>query len=79
MQLSIAKWGNSLALRLPRHVVSGANLAEGTPVEIFVRDGNLVVTPVRKKYKLSELLAQMTLEHKSDETNWGEQQGDEVW
>lgn len=79
MQLAIAKWGNSLALRLPRHVAQDANLTEGAPVELSVRNGTVVVTPVRKKYKLDELLAQMGNEHRHSETDWGDAQGDEVW
>lgn len=79
MQLAIAKWGNSLALRLPRHVAKDANLTEGAPVELTVRDGTVVVTPVRKKYRLDDLLAQMNENNKHAETDWGEPQGDEVW
>lgn len=80
MQLAIAKWGNSLALRLPRHVAQDANLSEGVPVELTVRDGTVVVTPVRKKFRLDDLLAQMSQdEHRHAETDWGEAQGDEVW
>lgn len=79
MQLAIAKWGNSLALRLPRHVAMDANLTEGVPVELTVRDGTVVVTPVRKKYKLDDLLAQMNADNAHPEVEWGEPQGDEVW
>lgn len=79
MQLAIAKWGNSLALRLPRHVAMDANLKEGVPVELTVKDGTVVVTPVRKKYKLDDLLAQMNEQNAHAEVEWGEPQGDEVW
>lgn len=79
MQLAIAKWGNSLALRLPRHVAKDANLTEGVPVELTVRDGTVVVTPVRKKYRLADLLAQMNSDNVHEEVDWGEPQGDEVW
>lgn len=79
MQLAIAKWGNSLALRLPRHVAQGANLTEGVPVELTVKDGTVVVTPVRKKYKLDDLLAQMDETNNHPEIEWGEPKGDEVW
>ena len=79
MHTSISKWGNSLALRLPRFVVEGISLREGASVEIEVREGALVVTPVRKKFKLSELLAQMQPEHQHKETDWGNPQGEEAW
>lgn len=79
MQTSIAKWGNSLALRLPRHVVEGANLWEGASVVVEVQDGSLVITPARKKFKLSELLAQMKDSDRHEETDWGPKQGEEEW
>lgn len=79
MQLAIAKWGNSLALRLPRHIIEEARLCEGSPVDLSVKDGMVVVTPVRKKFKLEELLAQMTDEHKVSEVDWGGAQGEEIW
>jgi antitoxin MazE len=78
-QLAIAKWGNSLALRLPRHVLSDVNLTEGSTVDICVRDGSVVVTPVRKKYRLADLLAQMTENSQRAETEWGSAQGEEAW
>jgi len=79
MQLAIAKWGNSLALRLPRNVAKDAKLQVGVPVELSVKDGSVVVTPVRKKFRLEDLLAQMTDEHRHPEVDWGEPQGEEVW
>lgn len=79
MQFSVAKWGNSLALRLPSHLVRTANLKEGTPVEFSLRDGSVVVTPVRKRYRLDDLLAEMTDDQRHPETNWGSPKGDEVW
>ena len=77
-QLAVAKWGNSLAVRLPRHVAEDAKLVEGMPVELSVLDGKVVVTPVRRKFKLAELLAQDAgLRH--DEVDWGGPVGDEAW
>lgn len=79
MQLAIAKWGNSLAIRLPRHVIEEAKLHEGSPVALAVRDGEVVVTPVRKKFKLDALLAQMDDSHTTYETEWGDAKGEEDW
>lgn len=79
MQFYVAKWGNSLALRLPSHLVRSANLKEGTPVEFSTRDGSVVITPVRKKFRLDDLLAEMGEEQRHSEINWGEPQGEEEW
>lgn len=79
MQTTISKWGNSLALRLPRHVAEGVRLVEGTPVTIEVEDGSLRVTPSRRKFRLSELLEGEKPETGEREHDWGEPQGDEAW
>ncbi len=78
MQNHIAKWGNSLALRLPRNIAADAQLHEGTVVELRVEGKSLVVRPARPKYKLSELLAaQKPTEDK--EIDWGKAEGEEEW
>jgi len=80
MQLHIAKWGNSLALRLPSHIARESKLEEGATVTIEVQKGGaLIVTPVRKKFKLAELLAKMPERTTSGEVDWGKPEGDEVW
>jgi antitoxin MazE len=76
MQATISKWGNSLALRLPRHLTDRVNLTEGTAVDFEVEDGMIKIVPTRKKFKLSELLEG---EPKSAEFDWGKPSGDETW
>lgn len=78
MQSQISKWGNSLALRLPKSVAADAQLHEGTAVELRVEGRTLVVRAARPKYKLNELLAA----HPSDgneEFDWGKAEGEEEW
>ncbi|MBI3707305.1 MAG: AbrB/MazE/SpoVT family DNA-binding domain-containing protein [Proteobacteria bacterium] len=69
-QVRIAKWGNSLGVRLPRDVAARAGLAAGAGVEIeATRDGRIVITPARRRLTLDELLAGMTpeREHRLDD------------
>lgn len=83
MQATISKWGNSLAVRLPRHVVDRARLVEGTTVDLEVGDdGSLRLIPARRKFKLSELLeGHPPPERASDshEVDWGQPKGEEAW
>lgn len=58
MQVLIAKWGNSLGLRLPRALAEQLGLAPGQPVEVRAEGARLVVEPSRPRYTLEELLAQ---------------------
>jgi antitoxin MazE len=79
MRSAIAKWGNSLALRLPKSVAADAGFAEGTPVELSAQTGKLIIAPARPKYRLAELLAQITPDNRHDEVDWGAPKGTEEW
>src|SRR5687767_1008983 len=58
MKTRIQKWGNSLALRIPKSFAAEAQLKEGAPVELSLVDGRLVVSPVREEaVTLEQLLA----------------------
>jgi len=79
MELQIGKWGNSLGIRLPKHVLEALHLGAKDRVSYAVEDGKLILRPVpfQKKYTLEELLAQV--EEQSDEISWGKPKGEEVW
>ncbi len=79
MRASIAKWGNSLALRLPKALAEEVRLVEGATVELRVENGSLVVVPSRKRYRLTDLLAEAKPETGYDETDWGTPRGKEAW
>ncbi len=79
MYTRISRWGHSLALRLPRAFVREVHLAEGTPVELTIAGGQLVVTPLRREYRLDDLVAAITPDNRHEETNWGSPVGHEVW
>ncbi len=76
---TIAKWGNSLALRIPQRLAVSLSVFEGTHVELFESEGTLVVAPTKPKYKLDDLLARVTPDDRSEETDWGKPSGKEVW
>jgi antitoxin MazE len=76
----IAKWGNSLAVRIPLAVAKQAGLAEGDSVKLTLDgEGGIVLRPSRRKYGLSELVAQITAKNCHRETDWGRPQGEEIW
>jgi antitoxin MazE len=76
----LAKWGNSLAVRLPRQIVETARLQEGDPLSLSVgKDGAVVMRPARRKYRLEELVSRITPRNRHDETDWGGPVGEEIW
>ena len=56
MVTRVQKWGNSLALRIPQSFAMQAKVTAGTAVDIAVEKGQLVVRPVRQRYRLRDLL-----------------------
>jgi antitoxin MazE len=78
--IQMAKWGNSLAVRIPRTVIRQANLHEGEQLEIEVLgEGKIVLKSARRRYDLDELVSGITEENRHDETGWGDPRGREVW
>ena len=63
IQVQIAKWGNSLGLRVPRDIAARVGLTEGACVDIEAcEDGRIIVTRSRRHFTLGELLEGMTPE-----------------
>jgi antitoxin MazE len=80
MVSTIARWGNSLAIRLPQHLVKEIQLTEGVEVDLAVIDGNLVIKPrVPKCYSLEELVSAITPENLHTEVDSGSNVGNEAW
>jgi len=75
----IAKWGNSLGLRLPKSVALEAQVGEGDTVNVSVKNGVIVVRPNRPTYSLEQLVAKITPRNRHSETDWGSPVGDEAW
>ena len=81
MLAKVQKWGNSLALRLPKALADEVDVHLDSPVEITVRGHTIVIEPVREKrrYDLDELLAGVEPENLHGETDFGSPVGKEVW
>jgi antitoxin MazE len=75
----IARWGNSLGLRLPKAVALEAHLDEGDTVEVSVKGGAIVVTAARPTYSLGQLVAKITPRNRHGEADWGPPAGHEAW
>ncbi len=80
MVTKIVRWGNSLGLRIPKSIAEETNVCEGTFVDVSVKDGQLVIKPVRsKKYSLRELLTDIRPENLHGEISTGDPVGREVF
>ena len=80
MRTRVQKWGNSLALRIPKLLADEVGLRKGTSVEISLADGKIVITPVtRQELTLEQLLAGVTGENLHPEIDAGPAVGNETW
>jgi antitoxin MazE len=79
MKTVVAKWGNSLALRIPTAFAREIDATEGTEVELSVTRGKLVVAPARRTYVLEDLIDGITPKNLHAETGWGKARGRETW
>jgi antitoxin MazE len=76
----IHRWGNSLALRIPKAFAAEAHLTQDTVVELSLVDGKLVVAPVAESaVTLEELLAGVTEQNLHGEVETGPAAGHEAW
>jgi antitoxin MazE len=80
MRTRVQKWGNSLALRIPKSFATEVGLERETSVEVSLADGKLVITPIAKpKPSLKQLLAKVTKENLHHEVDTGSAVGNETW
>ncbi len=80
MLTKVQKWGNSIALRIPKRFADEIHITADTAVELTIEDGKLVINPVAQpEYTLEDLLALITPENIHNEVDWGAPVGQEMW
>jgi antitoxin MazE len=72
MRTQIGKWGNSLAVRIPRTYAKDLHLEEGMHLDVSIVEGEIILRPPSKQYSLEDLVAGITPENRHGETNWGQ-------
>ena len=79
MKVQIQKWGNSLALRIPKSFAIESKITQGVTVDVSIENGKIIVFPVAEEFSLEDLLAKVTPENLHGEINTGNPVGNEVW
>jgi antitoxin MazE len=76
----VQKWGNSLALRIPKSFATEVGLDRDAPVEVTLVDGKILISPIYPPIPtLEELVAGITEENRHDEIDTGPSVGREAW
>jgi antitoxin MazE len=78
MTVALKKWGNSLALRIPKDIANTLLVENDSVMELAVNDGVLMVKP-QKNNLLEELVSQINSENLHKEIDTGRSVGNEEW
>lgn len=79
VQAQIQQWGDSLALRIPKQVALEIGLEQNAMVTISVKEGKVILEPVKPVYKLNDLLSQITPDNLHLEVGTEPTVGNETW
>lgn len=71
MTTKVQKWGNSLAIRIPKNIADQIDIDQGSELELHVQNNELTVRPKKKKRTLDELLSQVTDKNRHKEIDFG--------
>ncbi|MYH70084.1 MAG: AbrB/MazE/SpoVT family DNA-binding domain-containing protein [Gammaproteobacteria bacterium] len=79
MLLTVKKWGNSAAIRLPAKVLNAAQVGIEQRVNVHVQGRRIVIDPAVDEDNLDTLLTQITPENVHDEVSFGPPAGKEAF
>ena len=79
MKGKIQKWGNSLAIRIPKPFASEIKLNNNSEVEISIKNGALLIEPSIKEINLDELLSRVNKKNLHKLIDFGPPVGREIW
>ena len=80
MRTKVQKWGNSLAIRIPKLFAQNIRLRNDDRVELLIENGKLIISPIiDEEYTLEELLSGVTVDNLHSEIDMGKPVGKEIW
>ena len=79
MVTKLVEWGNSQGFRIPKNYTKDIGIGIGDEVEVTVEGKTLRIEKAHRKMSLEELISCYGPLNLSDEIDWGEPKGDEVW
>lgn len=79
MKTKIQKWGNSLAVRLPKSITDQKDLQAGSGVSVTLKNNQIIVEQVEDEMSLASLLSKMSVDTIHNETDWSTVTDNEVW
>ena len=79
MITTVQRWGNSLAIRIPKPFALETDLHENSEVDIALDGNRIIMRRARKEWRLGELIDAITPRNVHKEESWGTKVGGEAW
>jgi antitoxin MazE len=80
MRVTVKKWGNSAAVRIPAAIMEATRLDVDAAVDVREEAGRIVIEPVRRKtYDLRKLVKKITAKNRHEAVDFGPAVGKEAW
>lgn len=82
MSTTIQKWGNSQGVRIPKDILRQMSWETDQEIELIadVENGKLILAKVNNKNNyLEKLFEDFDGIYQTEELDWGDAQGDELW
>ncbi len=79
LKTKIQKWGNSLAIRIPKAFANQINVNEGSTLDLSIENRKIIVSPMEEKYSLDEFLEKINDDNLHGEIDMGKPVGKEIW
>jgi antitoxin MazE len=79
MHVKAQKWGNSLAVRMPKTVADAVGIRENDALSLEVEGDAIKLTPSRRAPTLAQLLKGITPQNRHSAIEFGPPRGREVW
>jgi len=78
MTVAIKKWGNSLALRIPKDIAQTLHIKNNSTLELNIKDGALIIKP-QNETLLESLVSSINADNLHAEVDTGKAMGNEEW
>ncbi|MDW7651220.1 MAG: AbrB/MazE/SpoVT family DNA-binding domain-containing protein [Bacillota bacterium] len=80
MRVKVQKWGNSIALRIPKSFANQTSIKLGSLVDLSIHDGKLIIEPLNQpEYDLKTLISEVKETNIHKEYLADKPKGRELW
>lgn len=80
MRVKVQKWGNSIALRIPKSFANQISIKLGSSVDLSIHEGKLIIEPIyQEEYNFKTLISEVKESNLHKEYFNDKPKGREIW